>query len=71
VFARWTSERAAPKDRPPLFFQGDVEIGELLTSPACKSLLMPHGPQSMRTGESFRLLVVGGWPPATSITSMR
>ena len=71
MFARWTSERAAPKDRPPLFFQGDVEIGDLLTSPAYKSLLMPHGPQSMRTGESLRLVAVVGWSPATSITSMR
>ncbi len=26
VFARRTSEGAAPKDRPPLFFQGGVEV---------------------------------------------
>ena len=50
VFARWTSEGAAPKDRPPLFFEGRIKVvgGAVapssrpvisVTFPVCKGLL--------------------------------
>jgi hypothetical protein len=49
VFARWTSEGAAPKDRPPLFSGQDQSRGQgrrpssrpvvSVTFPGCKGLL--------------------------------
>lgn len=60
-----------PRTRPTC--TGRIEIIERAGRPGCSSETWPgpHGPQSTRTGESARLAVIGGWPPVTSITSMR